>query len=786
MIKTISDIQNCTGCGACVNVCPHQAILMTENAEGFLYPTIDSEKCVNCGLCYQRCPSCHPVFKNIEEPDCYAAAAGDGLRQESSSGALFPVLAEYVLDHNGYVCGAAWNKDNAVEHMVISDKSDLWKLRGSKYLQSDTKKVYFEIEKLLKAQKLVLFSGTSCQVAGLNAFLVEDYDNLLTVDIVCHGVPSPKVYKKYLSELVSDKNEKVLNTNFRDKVNGWNPNLVTTTTTTVAEYTYPAKEDTYMSAFLQNICLRRSCGACLFAKFPRQADITLGDFWGIDKYSKKLNDGKGTSLVLLNTKKGEDYFKRIQKELLFAKKVPVKYAIKGNPCLVKSSCFHADRQGFFERLERYTLEDNMDIANGKKYDCGILNFWFGSNYGAMLTCYALQQTINYLGYVARVINYIPDRYVAKFKNSLSDKFSSNYLKMTDLCHDKSDLRELNNCADTFIVGSDQVWRHPYFWGLGGNIFQLNFADETKKKIAVAVSFGTDHYEGNYSQTELTKYYVKRFDAISVREDDGVDVCQNTFGVSATHILDPVFLAEKKEWDCILKNAKNLKKDFACSYVLDRTDLSENLLEELKKRYSNVIKMADGGHNGKYSVEEWLYNIKECEFLITDSFHGVCFAIIFNKPFICVANKNRGYSRFKSLFKMFGLEGRCVDNHSKLQDLQKLFEPIDYDKVNQILDKEREASLNWLRKALQSPKNKQEADLLELMQIKFEEDILPNLMRSAGLKTKGRTSHNKNRQVANGVYKCRLHIGKFDIFSKYKQGNKRIYKIFGIKLSINKK
>lgn len=705
----ILEQEKCTGCGACYNICPHKAISMKLNEEGFLSPIIDDTKCIDCGLCYNKCPVEHPVYTNNLRPVCLAVAADDELRKQSSSGAAFPLLAEFVLDEGGYVCGASWNEENTVEHIIISEKKDLYKLKSSKYLQSDTKNVYTQIKSLLKEGKTVLFSGTPCQVAGLNAYLGKIYEKLLTVDIVCHGTPSPIVYKKYLSELVENDNEEVFETNFRDKQNGWNPYLITTTTTD-ATYTIPAEKDIFIKAFLKNLCLNKSCAHCPFAKLPRQGDITLGDFWGIDKYSKKLNDKKGTSAVLINSPKGKSYINYIKAKTKIFNKVPLKYAMKGNPCLIRPSVPHSDRSGFFARLNNISLKNNVDITLGKKYDCGILNFWFSNNYGAMLTCYALQETIKSFGKNPKVINYIPPVFVKKYENSISDEFSSKYLSLTARCHNKTELQALNEETNIFIAGSDQIWRYQYFWSIGNNIFQLNFANNNKKKIAYAASFGTDSFEGNYQDTMKTKYYMQQFDNISVREDDGVAICSNTFDVKAEHVLDPVFLADAKIWENMMEGISLKNEPFIASYILDRSEKAINVLNQVRKYFSRIdsIDMTDGMKGENTSVENWIYAIKNCQFFITDSFHGACFAIIFNKPFICIANKSRGYSRFKSLFKLFGVEQRCVvDNNENIADI--LSKDIDYKTVNAIRETEVESSKKWLLDAINAEKKQKESN-----------------------------------------------------------------------------
>lgn len=707
----IQNITNCTGCGACMNICLQKAISMKVNSEGFLYPSIDGSKCTNCGLCLTKCPTHATKFTNTNNPRCYVAYADDDLRKNSSSGGIFPLLANYFFNNNGYVCGASWNDDNLVEHIIISDSKDLSKLQSSKYLQSNTKNVYTEIKQLLKDNKLVLFTGTPCQIAGLNSYLGKNYDNLLTVEIVCHGTPSPKVYKKYLQELVKDKNEKVLNTNFRDKINGWYPYSITTTTT-LSKYTIPASKDIYMNAFLKDLSLRKSCGECPFAKLPRQADLTIGDFWGIQRYNKKYDDKKGTSLILVNNQNGEDYLNKIKNQFKLIEKAPLEYALRGNPVLTKPSIMHSERDNFFSRLDSMPLQENLDISLGKKYDCGILNLWCSSNYGALLTCYALQQSINKLGYNSKVINYILKPFKNTYQNSLSQYFAQKYLSLTPLCNDLNGLKELNNQTNTFIVGSDQVWRHSFFKSYNHNIvYHLNFANSDKKKIAYAASYGTDAYEGNIKDKTLIQFYKQRFDDISVREADGVDICRNTFGVKATHVLDPVFLLEPKEWDKLINNSNCNEKDFVVSYVLDKSPHAEKLINALKEKFgeNNCINMVDAQSNRKNttatkeSVEDWLYNIKNCKFFITDSFHGACFAIIFNKPFICLANISRGYSRFKSLFDIFGLQNRCILNADDIENRNDLFDDINYLEINKILEKEKIRSIEWLKTALSTPK-----------------------------------------------------------------------------------
>ena len=218
---TSLSIDKCTGCGSCYNVCPVDAISMKHDIDGFLVPVIDKELCVLCGKCVSSCPVCNPIFNNNNDPECYAAMAQDEeLRMKSSSGGMFSLFAEEIFKRGGVVSGAAYDDNFLVEHIIIDKIEDLNKLRGSKYLQSDTKKVYRDIKNKLNAGQFALFCGCPCQVGALNTFLGKDYPNLLTIDLMCHGGPSPLLFKKYLAETYPGR--ELEHFSFRDKsVFGW-------------------------------------------------------------------------------------------------------------------------------------------------------------------------------------------------------------------------------------------------------------------------------------------------------------------------------------------------------------------------------------------------------------------------------------------------------------------------------------------------------------------------------------------------------------------------------------
>ena len=713
-INCVTEKKNqCFGCNACYNICPAGAISMKEDEEGFLYPFIDKIKCTNCGLCKKACPSLNKsetYNNNGKNPDCYAIMADDEIRLKSSSGGAFTLIADYILDKGGYVCGVVWDKNGKAIHKITNDKKEYEKMRKSKYVQSDPLNVYSEIKKHLKENKLVLFTGTPCQVAALNVFLGKNYDNLYTVDLICHGVPSPKVWKQYLKETIG--NEEFVNADFRDKNAGWTVYLTTTTTTNV--YKCDMQNDYYLKSFLKNMCLRPSCGTCPFTSTQRESDITIGDFWAIERFDKKLNDKKGTSVILLNNEKGKEIFKNIKNTMPVCTKVPLEYAYYYNVTLYRTLPQHTNRQAFFRLLkEGKTLKEITDYCSKNKYDCGILNFWFANNYGGLLTCYALQETIKSLGFNPKIINYVP---TPEKQNTNIKNFAQKNFNLTKPVNGYLSLNSLNSDTETFIVGSDCVFC-PIF-AKPQDIYQLSFADITKKKIAYAPSFGQTKFCGDSLESTKFKYYLNLFDHVSVREDSGIKICKEQFDVEATQVLDPVFLPNKQLYLNLIKNinAKN-NIDNICHYIFKDNIISQSALSYIEARYKKISKNINMKQIN-ITVSDWLQTIKNSEMLLTQSFHGACFAIIFNVPFIFVASDNFDNARIESILRLLNLENRILKEKISIENRPDLFEPIDWEKVNSILEKEKEKSLKWLKDALEAPK--------DLSKIKPEDAIIQKL------------------------------------------------------------
>lgn len=364
----IEDKALCCGCSSCVQRCPKSCISLQEDSEGFLYPVIEKDKCVGCNICEAVCPVINP---SPSRTPLYAYAAintNEEIRSESSSGGIFSALAENVIDKGGVVFGAVFDSDWSVKHDLVRNKADIYKLRGSKYVQSNIQSSYLQAEEYLKKDVYVLFSGTPCQIAGLKSFLRKDYKNLLTVDFICHGVPSPGVWKWNLqckkaafeaargesSVLDSSLNipSLIKDVRFRDKSEGWRKYRFVLV---FAEASAEGKKSTvlssstskegYMVAFLNDICLRPSCYSCPSKSGKSGSDITIADFWGISQFETELDDDMGTSLVLVNTGKGKNYLDEIS---VYRHEVCVKKAIETNISWEKSAYRHELHDYFFK------------------------------------------------------------------------------------------------------------------------------------------------------------------------------------------------------------------------------------------------------------------------------------------------------------------------------------------------------------------------------------------------------------------------------------------------------
>lgn len=358
----IVDKSQCCGCNACIDICHKGAINLEVDIEGFWYPKVDVSKCVHCGLCEKVCPELQidKLKKNDFFTPAHTIAAINKnmkVRWDSTSGGVFSALAEYMYDQGGYVSGAVYNKDFSVRNFISNNEEDIESLRSSKYLQSNAKGLYREIRTLLKKGEKVLACGTPCQMAALRAYLMEDYENLIIVDFICRGVNSPKVYRKYLDSLERKYGGKVIYVKAKNKELGWR-NLTRKVVFDNGKVYYGIlMDDDFRRGYHTNVYCRPSCYVCKYKGFPRISDITIADYWGIEKIDKNLDNNIGTSMILLNSKKGIKYFENIKDKLEW-EETSFESVIPGNAALLQPiSSSTIDRRQFFEDLDNGTFEE---------------------------------------------------------------------------------------------------------------------------------------------------------------------------------------------------------------------------------------------------------------------------------------------------------------------------------------------------------------------------------------------------------------------------------------------
>ena len=328
MIPELPKNDKCTGCGACLCACEYAALSFIEDEQGFQNPCIDSDKCIQCGRCEQICPIVHRPEGHKLVEQCFALWANTEIRKTSSSGGMFYLLAQEILSRGGVVFGATLDDDLRVRHIAVTSLDKLHLIQGSKYVQSELGDVYSQVRQLQSDGKVVLFSGCPCHIAGLRSFLGKDYDTLYTVDVICHGISANRALTKFLDESIGKQNVKTVQ--FRNKANGWAPNILTVVLRDGTIQHVPFEECSFEQAFHKNEGLRPSCYDCPFCGLSRQGDVTMGDFWGIETYSTDWNDQKGTSVVLVNSDKGQHLFEKVKITAMRVEEIPLENAIKRN------------------------------------------------------------------------------------------------------------------------------------------------------------------------------------------------------------------------------------------------------------------------------------------------------------------------------------------------------------------------------------------------------------------------------------------------------------------------
>ena len=712
LVIGLASAEECTGCAACASVCPVEAIRMKKDALGFLIPEVNNAHCIRCQKCRENCPVCSPLQRKPQQQSCYAAQAEDRVRLISTSGGIFSLLAESVLASNGVVFGVEIDRTLDVHHVAIDTAEQLYRLRGAKYVQSNPRNTYLEAKNFLEAGRTVLYSGCPCQIAALYKVLGKEYSNLYTVDLLCLGVPSQDFFISSLNGFTAGTIQEV---SFRDKLHGqgWKCDSLFIRTTDGGEYHYDINNSAFEACFHKKIFLRESCYKCGYNNLQRMGDITLGDFWQIEEYDPSLNDNKGTSLVLVNSSRGRELFESIQRRMLRTETVPpeVSYANRIHGNLIKRPL---SRSRFLELYFKYGYEKAAEYAGFEKYDVGIVGCWSVENHGSNMTYYALYQTIRDMGLEPLMIERPRDSLWKP--NEQPTGFTQSPYRAWDLAPifaNRQEMRTLNDHCDTFLLGSDQLLYHDLYNSFG-EFADLGYIRSSKRKIAYATSVGRSSFSGTQEQRAKLSYFLRRFQAISVREQDAIPLFQDVFDVKAQLVLDPVFLCEKKYYQEMAKRGRIASdQPYIAVYMLDLSPEKERVISEISRElgmpyrfFSDVARsmnhIQDDGfaaHDVTPTNEDWLRALIDSEYIITDSFHGTCFAIIFQKKFLSIANPYRGKSRFESLLHLLNLENRMVENIASSDVLSIIHDTINYSQIELLLDEEKKKSLQWLQKAL---------------------------------------------------------------------------------------
>lgn len=709
----------CTGCSACYNVCPVNAISMIEDAQGFYEPSIDKSKCINCGRCEKTCPVLHQNRKNSRVPECYAVMNDNAIRKDSSSGGVFSALADFVLSNGGYVCGAGYDSNFVVGHTIVSNDEGVKALRRSKYVMSKVGDCYRRIKTLLNNDKIVLFTGCPCQVGGLKNYLGRNYDNLILVDIVCHGAPSNKMFQKYIAETYGVNNLKEFY--FRTKEFGWTSFTQIAVTNDGVRHDRDYSFDYFEKTMHSGLGAKDCCLNCIFAPAPRQGDLTIGDFWGISKHDKNLNDGLGTSVLLVNNENGKRVLSSIIKKLKTIVPVPYDFAKVNNRFMQKIGAPNG-RRWFFTMIKDQPFEKSAKYALRRKFDIGLIGLWYSRNYGNMASYYALHYVLTekLSRSVLTVENCLRQDGNLDMSKTSPRTFASKYYDIS-IKYNPDDLIRLNDHCDTFVIGDDQMWNielsRPYKLA-----YFLGFADSDKRKISYGTSFGKK-YAGSSQEKMISAHLLNEFDSLSVGDDLSENIAKKDFGIkNVTKVCNPALLCPEKEFVKLADKASLYIKDkYILAYIVDpNPEIGQNLLR-IAERFNckifvvlnndpdrweeNKNRLAlNNAHNvvvkPTADLYEWLWYYNNAYAVISDSYYGVVFSIVFKKPFIAKVNAEIGKDRFLSLLAPLGIENVLCDDHVDLIGKVDMINHFDYEEINKKLDPIVSTSYEWLKKAVQ--------------------------------------------------------------------------------------
>lgn len=631
---------------------------------------------------------------------CYAAMAADDIRANSSSGGAFTVFARSFLSRGGAVCGAAFDGDFRCRHEIVRDEAGLARLRGSKYVKAPLSRDFLEkLGNTLDSGIPVLFSGVPCQVAAVNRRFAGRARTLCTIDLICAGAPDQPLFDRYLDENWGREN--ILRYEFRNKSRGWHHHhyLLHVVLKDGTEIWREKGEDEYMSSMSSALGLSPGCFNCPFCTMMRQGDVTMGDFW---QAPAEMDDAKGTSAILVNTEKGRRLFESVRPAFAKIAEYPPssieekQIRLRRPPTPPRGRVLFRDLLASGKTLKDALAGTLADVS----WNVAVLNFhWETVNFGAVLTAYALNRCLRDMGWNVRNIDFKPDlpRVAAKPPNAKFDEFRRKRIPATQNIANAAALKNLNARFGSFVAGSDQVW-NPELTGWFQDVYFLLFANPSKRLVSAAASFGADPATA-YGRGLLAKL-AGAFDRVGVRETSAQKAL-SALGVPANTVADPVFLLPREEWRALASSAKRpCGSGDIVWYAVNpsgKRGLGEYFRTHRGECEGRLFRL-----DASLGVEEWLSAVADAPLVVTDSFHAVCFALLFERPFAVLASKNPKSRRIKELLEGAGLTDRLFDDPAGMPSPAELAKPLDGDAIRARIDAMRGGLAKFLEEALAAP------------------------------------------------------------------------------------